>query len=255
MNPYYDHAGITIYNGDIHVLASDLPHGAVNAIVTSPPYNQMSAVSKRVTGMWARSSFASRWGAEGYPDELPESEYQKQQNALFTSLLDACADDASLFYNHQIRWRDGDCIHPVQWFQPTGWRLRQEIVWNRAGGMMMNARMFVRFDERIMWLVRGESWRWNQECVGAGTVWNIAPLQTRQGKAHPVAYPSAIPSRCIAATTSPGDLVLDPYMGGGTTLRAAKDAGRRAIGIEIEERYCEIAAKQLSQEVMFGVTE
>jgi len=67
---------------------------------------------------------------------------------------------------------------------------------------------------------------------------------------HPAPFPSDLPSHIIKTYSASGDKVLDPFMGSGTTLVAAKNLGRKSIGIEIEERYCEIAAQRLSQEVL-----
>jgi site-specific DNA-methyltransferase (adenine-specific) len=76
-------------------------------------------------------------------------------------------------------------------------------------------------------------------------VWRI-PFES--GSEHPAPFPLKLATRAISSTNAA--LVLDPFMGSGTTLRAAKDLGRKAIGIELEERYCEIAAKRLGQEVL-----
>ena len=227
---------------------ASLTDKSVAAVVTSPPYNQLGGLTAKASGLWGDKSgglgFVTAWQSNGYSDDMPEPEYQAWQNELFALAASKCTDTGSLFYNHQLRWRDGECLHPVQWFRPAGWNLRQDITWDRGGGMMFNARMFCRFDERILWFVRSGGWMWNQAAVGLGTVWRIAKSQNKE---HPVAYPDEIPSRCVGATTNPGDLVCDPFAGSGTTGVACLRLGRRFIGWERDPKYHAIAVKRLTQ--------
>jgi site-specific DNA-methyltransferase (adenine-specific) len=67
---------------------------------------------------------------------------------------------------------------------------------------------------------------------------------------HPTQKPVALMRWCLTLPWTPTGTILDPYMGSGPVLIAAKQLGRRAIGIEIEEKYCEIAVKRLSQEIL-----
>ena len=236
----------TLYLGDCLEILPTLPK--VDAVVTSPPYNTLHQIPENPTGLWARSDGGAGWvrslaERDGYADDMSETEYIAWQNLVFSSIQ--IADNGSLFYNHKVRWRGGVVSHPIEWFKPMGWRLRQEIIWARNGGMMMNAKMFCLTDERILWFVR-DSHVWNQDAVGYGTVWQIA-CDSGKFKEHPVSFPVEIPNRCISAATIAGTCVLDPFMGSGTTGVACANLGRKFIGIEIEPKYFDIACERIEQ--------
>lgn len=113
------------------------------------------------------------------------------------------------------------------------------IVWDRLSGDSRTA------DAELAWTNLGGTVR------RFGHLWNGVLRDSEIGNhLHPTQKPVALMAWIIARWTRPGQTVLDPYMGSGPVPRAAKDLGRKAIGIEIEERYCEIAAKRCQQEVL-----
>ena len=241
MKPYYDHNGITIYHGDCREILPRIPSSSCEVAVTSPPYNLI----REWTG-GGPNSILKNWKQKqdkwGYIDNIPESEYQEMQKAIIREMLRII--DGVIFYNHKIRHaikRRGRIYHPMEWL--SGFPVWAEIIWNRGGGLPSNCKRFIQADERIYMI--GNPRRWDSQ--GLTTVWNIRPEPDEN---HCASFPLELPRRCIKACSQYGDIILDPFLGSGTTLVAAKQLGRRAIGIEIEEKYCEIAVKRLSQEVL-----
>ena len=210
MKPYYEHAGITIYHGDCREV---LPHlSLVDLVLTDPPYG-LGENQRRVLSR-ANAAAATDYGAFSWDKEPP---------ADSTIELTWCAG------KYAILWGGNQFTLPLH----RGW-----LVWDK-----LNSGDFA--DCELAWTnlpqaVRIFRHRWNGMIRDSE---NDAP------RVHPTQKPIALMKWCLSFAPE-AQTVLDPFMGSGSTLVAAKHGGRRAIGIEIEEKYCEIAAKRLSQEVL-----
>lgn len=267
MKPYYEHAGITIYHGDCREVLPALP--LADLIFTSPPYNlgnttgggfakQLGGMAYQKThyskdaplgkrggvGKWSGGALA--YGYENFDDALPHDEYVAHQYEFLRLFWSVLSPIGAVFYNHKPRVLAGRVILPLDYL-PSELRgfLRQEIIWARAGGVNFSPSFYCPTHERIL-LITKPDWRLRDKgASGVGDLWYV-PQES--GTEHPAPFPIGLPMR--AMETTPVGLTVDPCCGSGTTLRAAKDLNRSAIGVEIEEKYCEIAAKRLSQEVM-----
>lgn len=132
--------------------------------------------------------------------------------------------------------------------QAGGWVWRGLVVWDKTEGVRPNKGWFRAQCEFIVLGSRGRL------LSGSDSEGPVCPGYFRTSssgadKLHIAGKPVEL-MEFLLQVTPPGGLVLDPFMGSGTTLVAAKNLGRRAIGIEICEEYCEIAAKRLRQEVL-----
>jgi site-specific DNA-methyltransferase (adenine-specific)/modification methylase len=223
VKPYYDHSGITIYHGNCRAICPELPTDA--AVVADPPYGINFQFNKKRTGR--RTGLD--WGRGG------QVEHDR-------GWLNVAGDDSPFepepwsMFGQAILWGANNYSHKLP---PS----RCWLVWDKRDGSTPDDHG----DCELAWTslagpIRQFSHLW-RGIVRAGEE-NVA----NGPKLHPCQKPLALMRWCVSMTSG---TVIDPYMGSGTTLRAAKDLGRRAIGIEIEEKYCEIAARRMEQEVLF----
>ena len=245
IEPYYTDDLVTLYHGDCATILPTLD--PVDLVITSPPYNMGLVPGGNGRGMYrpGASNKAGRFrdGYGTHTDALPQDEYDAWQREVLFACWSRLTDTGAIFYNHRPRVEHGVIRLPLGF--DFGLPVRQVITWDRGTGIDVNLRQFCTVGEWIIVIAKPDFRLIDHSASGMGDVWRLG-METRV--AHPAPFPLALPVKALTATGA--RTVLDPFAGSGTTLRAAKDLGRRAIGIEIEERFCELAVERLAQEVL-----
>jgi site-specific DNA-methyltransferase (adenine-specific) len=230
LRPYFQDASVTIYHGDACQI---LPLIRGDVLLTSPPYGVQ----------------------ENNMAERHKNKYDGGADNLTRRLLDALANAnckwrfvnvQTLSANKRLLW---------QWVGSNADRLKDVIIWAKDNpppsmepGVMDCAFEFIFcIADDDAWKRKFDGMEWR------GTVKNLirSSVSTNEwAKYHRAAFPEWLPSWVVVNFSKPGEIIVDGCAGIGTTLRAAKDNGRRAIGVELEEKYCEIAAKRMAQECL-----
>lgn len=248
-------ADVVLQHADCRELLQALPDGAARLVVTSPPYNLGKAYERR----------------------RPLDEYLAEQAAVIAECVRIVAPDGSVCWQVGNHVDDGEIfpldvlLYPL--FKTHGLRLRNRIVWHFEHGLHC-ARRFSGRHETILWFTR-DAYRFDLDPVrvpqkypgkrhfkgpragrpschplgkNPGDVWAIPNVKHNhvEKTEHPCQFPIELVERLVLALTAPGDLVVDPFVGVGSTAVAALLHGRRAAGADIAERYVAVARERVA---------
>jgi site-specific DNA-methyltransferase (adenine-specific) len=230
-----------VVHGECLPFLHGIPESIVNLVVTSPPYNLGNSPSARKHPQARRGSGLDWRGYGPDTDALPEPDYQAQQVEVLQALYRVCKPGASVCYVHMDRLGGGRLISPLEWLQRGPFAVRQQIVWAKGKTHRWDGHHFPPLHEYVYWLTK-EPWQANERQRAAirrwPDVWQIPPERVT---GHPAPFPYELARRCIVTLSEPGDLVLDPYMGSGTTGAAARALERHFGGCDRHQPYVELA--------------
>ncbi len=246
---YYQTEDCTIYNADI-LDNSLFDKEFIDLIVTSPPYN---------VGI----EYTTHSDTMSYNEYLDFS-YQWLANCYHWS-----KKSARLCLNVPLDKNKGG-LQPVgadltKVAQKAGWKYQSTIVWNEGnisrrtawGSWMSASAPYVIAPVELIIVFYKEQWK--KAYKGTSDItkeefmeWTNG-LWTFNGESkkrigHPAPFPVELPRRCIKLFSYKEDLVFDPFLGSGTTMIAAKETGRKAVGVEIDANYCQLAIKRITNE-------
>lgn len=236
MHPFWERDGLAIYCGDAADVIADLPE--CDAIVTDPPYG--------IVGKFGTSDL---YGSRRMQFEFDQPEGVMERVA---EVVDVAASKAKALHLFCDPDHYGNIAAQVR---KHGYTVKPWVRLKKCPPPPMPGNWWPSAFELAMYAYKSGAWFGDE----SGTRRNVFEcdgyrhgIRADEKVSHPTQKWLPMIEYIVNAIVPPGGLVIDPFMGSGTTLVAAKISGRRAIGIEIEERYCEMAANRLRQGVLFG---
>ncbi len=236
-----------IHHGDCLELMRAMTPQSVDLVLTSPPYNLRNTTGGGVLRGGGKFSAGRKIqsGYDGHDDAMPHDEYVAWQRKCLTAMMRLIKPDGAIFYNHKWRVQNGllqDRADIVK-----GFPIRQIIIWDRGGGINFNDNYFLPTYE-VIYLIAGRKFKLTPKANAHGDVWRIAP--EKKVPAHVCPFPLQLAQRIIGSTSA--QVILDPFIGSGTTAIAAMQLGRRWIGMEKNADYIAIANERILRHVRQG---
>ncbi|MBD1213103.1 MAG: site-specific DNA-methyltransferase [Dolichospermum circinale Clear-D4] len=253
--PYFQSCNCLIYNLDCLEAMTILPDQSINLTVTSPPYN----IGKE------------------YENLLPLDDYINWCKKWITEVYRLTLYDGAFWLNlGYLSIKNRAKAIPISYllWDKIPFYLIQEIVWNYGAGVA-GSKFFSPRNEKFLWYVKNpEAYTFNLDDIrdpnvkypnqkkngkikvnplgkNPTDVWEFPKVTSGQNRSskertpHPAQFPSAVIQRIITASSHENEIVLDPFLGSGTTAMVALDLNRLVIGFEIRQDYCDIAANRI----------
>ncbi len=253
--PFYSRDGIVLYQGDSLELLPSIQEEVFPLTITSPPYN-IGKEYEQPLSLDEYIAWSSEWLARVY-------EVTQRNGALWLNLGYVAVPG------------EGRAIPlPYLLWNKTEFFLQQELVWQYGAGVSAKRYLSPR-NEKVLWFVKSEKdyyfdldsirdpnvkypnskkegrLRYNPLGKNPGDVWYIPKVTSGKNRSskertpHPAQFPEELIKRLMKCSSRPGETVLDPFMGSGTTGVVAAQLGRQCVGIELRQDYLEIAAARI----------
>lgn len=241
---------------------SEISDKSIDLMVTSPPYN----ININYGNKWAQGKKIEAKGKK-YKDDLAEEQYREMLSNVIAETKRVLKDNGQIWINIKNRYDKGNIIPPfwiLEYFQDM--YLKNVIIWNFDWGGSTNKRFCSRYEYVFFFTKKKEDYTFNLEDVkipalnyrpdryksqlkNPSDVWKISLVSGNSSERtdHPAQYPEELIERIIKTGTNRGDIILDPFMGSGTTAVVAKKLKRNYVGYETEPSYINIANNRLNK--------